>query len=324
LGGLVSAYLTPQARQAALRLGIVDRPDGRLKTQAQPVPYLGGLAVFLSFLLVLGLLVVFDHQLLALLLAGTLALLVGLVDDFGALTPLPKLLGLAVAIFALLRAGVLVELVELPFALHWILAALWLALVANAFNLVDVLDGLAPSLALAAALGMGLVAFFSGQELWAVVAAALAGALGGFLPANWPPARMYLGDAGSLCLGMLLGAMALGMRWSEVSPAGFLAPLAFLALPLSEVAFLVVVRTRRHIPFWRGSPDHVALRWRVLRGGDGKGVLWRLNFWALAFVGAGLLLALSATYIWSLGLAILLALAWALWLLRLSFARVGP
>ncbi len=322
LAGLLASYLTPQARVAALRLGILDKPDGKLKKQAEPVPYLGGLAVFLAFLLSLGLFVEFDRHLLALLLAGTLALLVGLVDDFGALSPLAKLVSLGVAVFAMLRAGVVVELVELPFALHWLLAAFWLLLVANAFNLVDVMDGLATSLALLAALGMGLVAAFTGQVLLATTALALAGSLAGYLPANWPPARIYLGDAGSLSVGMILGALALALRWSEVSPAGFLAPLALLAVPLSEVVFLVLVRSRRGIPFWRGSPDHIALRWRVLWSGDSGRVLRRVVLWAAAFAAVGVLLVLSPAFGWSVGLLLALTAVWALWLLRLSFVKV--
>ena len=182
LAFLLSLYLTPVLRQVALRAGVVDRPDGKLKRQAEPVPYLGGVAVFLAYLLSLGLFAEFDRQMLAVLLAGTLALLVGLGDDFGALTPLPKLLGLGVSVFALLRAGVLVELVQLPFAQHWILAVFWLFLVANAVNLVDVMDGLAPGLTALAALGMAVVAFFTGQALLAILAASLAGGLAGAPP----------------------------------------------------------------------------------------------------------------------------------------------
>ncbi|BCW92174.1 MAG: undecaprenyl-phosphate alpha-N-acetylglucosaminyl 1-phosphate transferase [Thermoanaerobaculum sp.] len=324
LAFLLSLYLTPVLRQVALRAGVVDRPDGKLKRQAEPVPYLGGVAVFLAYLLSLGLFAEFDRQVLAVLLAGTLALLVGLVDDFGALTPLPKLLGLGVSVFALLRAGVLVELVQLPFALHWILAVFWLFLVANAVNLVDVMDGLAPGLTALAALGMAVVAFFTDQAFLAILAASLAGGLAGFLPANLPPARMYLGDAGSLSVGLTLGALALAVKWSEVSPAGFLAPLAFLALPLSEVGYVTLLRARQGIPFWKGSPDHFALRWRALHAGDTRGTVLRCYLVGLAFLGVGLALALVPSFELTLGAFVVVWLAWALWLLRLSFVPVKP
>ncbi|MFN3412652.1 MAG: MraY family glycosyltransferase, partial [Thermoanaerobaculum sp.] len=256
--------------------------------------------------------------------AGTLALLVGLVDDFGALTPLPKLLGLGVSVFALLRAGVLVELVQLPFALHWILAIFWLFLVANAINLVDIMDGLASGLSALAALGMAAVAFFTGQTLLAVLAASLAGGLVGFLPANLAPARMYLGDAGSLSVGLTLGALALAVKWSEVSPAGFLAPLAFLALPLSEVAYVTLLRARQHIPFWKGSRDHFALRWQTLRLGDTAGTVFRCYLVGMAFVVVGVALALVPSFELPLGACVVVWLAWAHWLLRLSFVPMKP
>ncbi|NCO69230.1 MAG: undecaprenyl/decaprenyl-phosphate alpha-N-acetylglucosaminyl 1-phosphate transferase, partial [Acidobacteria bacterium] len=101
---LLGLYFTPIARQAALRFGIVDHPDGHLKLHGEPVPYLGGIAVFVAYLVGLGMVRTFSSLLLGLLLAGTLTLLVGLIDDFGVLTPFAKLIGQAVAIFVLLRS----------------------------------------------------------------------------------------------------------------------------------------------------------------------------------------------------------------------------
>ena len=103
--GFFLAYLlaligTPMAREAALRFGVVDNPDGQLKNHREPVAYLGGLAVFTAFLLSIGMTFEFDRELLALLLASTIVTMVGLVDDFGALTPKPKALGQVVAILA--------------------------------------------------------------------------------------------------------------------------------------------------------------------------------------------------------------------------------
>ena len=155
---LLGLYFTPVARQAALRFGIVDRPDGNLKNQREPVPYLGGVAVFIAYLLALGVVVPFDTVLLGLLLAGTLTLLVGLIDDFGVLTPLAKLTGQGVAVFVLLRSGAVIELVDVPLALRWPLAALWMLAVCNAFNLLDIMDGLASGVGALAALALGVAA----------------------------------------------------------------------------------------------------------------------------------------------------------------------
>ncbi len=308
LSFLLGLYFTPVARQAALRFGIVDSPDGNLKQQAAPVPYLGGLAVFLAYLIGLGVVLPFDHMLLGLLLAGTLTLLVGLVDDFGVLTPAAKLAGLGVAVFALLRSGAVIELAEVPPPLRWPLAALWLLAVANAFNLLDIMDGLAAGVGAIAAVAMAVVAVTTGQLSLAATALALAGALCGFAVFNVHPARIYLGDAGSLATGITLGAIALALRWSDQSPAGFLAPPLILVVPLADTAYVSVLRARAGRPFWHGSPDHFPLRLRRALGGRvrpavticyaitgagaaigvGSAVLWG---WQASLVAAGILTA---------------------------------
>lgn len=264
---VLALYFTPVARQAALRFGIVDHPDGHLKHQAEPVPYLGGLAVFLAYLIGLGIVLPFDHMLLGLLLAGTLTLLVGLVDDFGVLTPAAKIAGQAVAVFALLRSGAVIELAEVPPSLRWPLAALWLLGVANAFNLLDIMDGLAAGVGAIAGIALAAVAVTTGQLQLGACALALAGALCGFAVFNYHPARIYLGDAGSLAIGISLGAITLALRWSDRSPAGFLAPLVILAVPLADTAYVSVLRARAGKPFWHGSPDHFPLRLRRVLGG---------------------------------------------------------
>ncbi len=265
---LLGLYFTPVARQAALRFGIVDRPDGALKRHLEPTPYLGGLAVFLAYLLALGLVLEFDRTLLGILLAGTLTLLVGLVDDFGVLTPMAKLVGQGVAVFVLLRSGALIELAALPASLHWPVAALWLLAVCNAFNLIDILDGLAAGVGAMAGVALAVVALATGQVSLAAAAAALAGALVGFAVFNVHPARIYLGDAGALSVGLTLAAVTLAVRWSEVNPAGFLAPLAIFVVPLADTAYVTLLRARAGRPFWHGSPDHFPLRLRRLLGGD--------------------------------------------------------
>ena len=315
---LLGVYFTPVARQAALRFGIVDRPDGHLKQQDDAVPYLGGLAVFLAYLVALGMVLEFDHVLLGILLAGTVTLLVGLIDDFGVLTPLAKLAGQGVAVFALLRSGAVIELTEVPAELRWPLAAVWLLAVCNAFNILDILDGLAGGVGAIAAFGLGVVAAVTGQLPLAAAALALSGALAGFVVFNFHPARIYLGDAGSLAVGITLAALALAIRWSETSPAGFLAPLAILAVPLADTAYVTVLRARSGRPFWHGSPDHFPLRLRahfagrvrpavtvcyVLAGvgaivGVGTAVLWpwQASLWVVGVFAAiftALLLALT-------------------------------
>lgn len=320
LAVLFGVYFTPVARQAALRFGIVDRPDGRLKHQGEPVPYLGGMAVFLAYLLALGMVLEFDHTLLGILLAGTVTLLVGLVDDFGVLTPLAKLAGQGVAVFALLRSGAVIELAEVPASLHWPLAAAWLLAVCNAFNILDVLDGLAGGVGAIAALALGVVAWATGQLPLAAAALALAGALAGFVVFNFHPARIYLGDAGSLAVGITLGALALAIRWSEVSPAGFLAPVVILAVPLADTAYVTVLRARAGRPFWYGSPDHFPLRLRVWFGGRVRPAV--TVCYLLAAAGALVGVGVAVLWSWQVGLWAVGTLALVFVALLLALVRV--
>jgi UDP-GlcNAc:undecaprenyl-phosphate GlcNAc-1-phosphate transferase len=317
---LLGLYFTPLARQAALRFGIVDSPDGRLKQQTAPVPYLGGLAVFLAYLVALGMVLAFNGLLLGLLLAGTLTLLVGLVDDFGVLTPAAKLAGEAIAVFVLLRSGAVIELVEVPHALRWPLAALWLFGVCNAFNLLDIMDGLAAGVGTVAGLAFGVMAMTTGEYPEAAASFALAGALGGFLVFNLHPARIYLGDAGSLAVGLTLGALALAIRWTDASPAGFLAPLVVLAVPIADTAYVSVLRARAGKPFWYGSPDHFPLRLcRGLGGRVGRTVGVVL---ALAVLGAVIGVGTATVLPWQVGLWALGAYALAFVVLLALLARV--
>jgi UDP-GlcNAc:undecaprenyl-phosphate GlcNAc-1-phosphate transferase len=271
--GFFLAYLlarvgTPMVRQVALNFGVVDAPDGHLKHQGEAVPYLGGLAVFVSFLLSLGMTFDFDRDLLAMLLASTIAATIGLIDDFGVLTPKPKVLGQMVAVFVLLKAGIVVELWFMPWWLRLVITVVWLVGMCNAFNLIDIMDGLAGGVGLIAATFLLVVALLNGQWVVAAFTVALIGALLGFLHFNFHPAVIYLGDCGSLFIGLTLGALAMVMDYCPRNPFGFLAPLYVLAVPLIDTLYVSLLRLRAGRKVYHGSPDHFALRLRLRLGGS--------------------------------------------------------
>ncbi len=278
--GFLLAYLfalvgVPMARRAALDFGVVDRPDGHLKTQKEPIPYLGGLAVFVSFLLSLGMIFELDSELLALLLASTIVATLGLIDDFGVLTPKAKVIGQLVAVFVLIRAGIYFHLVFLPLPLRMILTILWLVGLSNAINLMDIMDGLGAGVSLIAAVFLLAVACLNERWVVAAFTVALIGALLGFLRFNFPPARIYLGDTGSLFLGFSLGSLAMVMDYTRNNPLGWVAPLFFLALPLVDTVYVSILRMRAGKKIYHGSPDHFPLRLRKRLGGSTtKSLLW--------------------------------------------------
>jgi len=253
---------TPMAREAALRFGVVDQPDGALKNHDQPVAYLGGLAVFTAFLLSIGMTFEFDAELLALLLASTIVTMVGLIDDFGALTPKPKVIGQVVAVFVLLKAGIMIQVAFIPWWAQLIITVLWLVGLSNAFNLVDIMDGLAAGLGVIAATFLLVVALLNGRFMVAAFTVAMIGALLGFLRSNFHPATIYLGDCGSLFIGFNLGALAMVMDYTSHNPLGWIAPLYILAVPLVDTLYVIVLRIRAGRKIYYGSPDHFPLRVR--------------------------------------------------------------
>jgi UDP-GlcNAc:undecaprenyl-phosphate GlcNAc-1-phosphate transferase len=257
--------LTPVAMSVARQYGLVDRPDGRLKRQAEPVPYLGGAAVYLAFLVTLGVTYSFSREVLALLLAGTMVLLLGLVDDLGAISPRAKFLGQSLAVLVLIKAGVRIDIVWFPWWADVALSFLWMTGITNAVNLIDIMDGLAPAVGLVAALTLLAVAAINGNHEIAVLTATLAGALAGFYRHNAYPARIYLGDTGSLFVGLNLGALAMIGRYTEHGALGIVAPVVILGVPIFDTLFVMYVRWRRGVSMFLGSPDHVALRLRRWR-----------------------------------------------------------
>ena len=317
---VLALYTTPLMRQAAIRFGIVDRPDGALKTQKEPVAYLGGLAIYLSFLLALTATLRFDStEVLGLLLAGAIVVILGLVDDFGVLTPRIKLAGQVVAVATLMNASIYIKLQFLPVWLAIGLSFLWLLAITNAFNIIDVMDGLAAGVAAAAALVLFLIAVVNGRSTYAVLLAALAGALCGFLRSNFVPAKIYMGDAGSLFIGLMLGALAMNNAYTSKNLVASLAPVVILGVPVFDMLFVMYIRYRRGLPVMRGSPDHFALRLRRWRLTTRQTVLlsWGATL-VLGFVGMGMMAGTAPVAASLLGGLVALALGTGLFLKRID------
>lgn len=301
LSFFLALYLTPIMREAAFRLQIVDRPDGNLKTHAEPVPYLGGLAVYLAFLVTLSLTFTFDRQVLGLLLGGTLVLLLGLIDDLGYLSPYVKLCGQFLAAFVLVKSGIRIEVAFLPSWVTILFSLMWIVAITNAFNIIDIMDGLAAGVACVCAMALFYVAVINDRPVIAIMTISMIGALAAFLRFNFEPARIYLGDAGSLFLGFMLGSLSMIGSYTTQNHLGFLAPIVILGVPIFDTLFVSYVRWRRRMPILLGSPDHFALRlrkWRLstrqtvlmsylaalILGGAGVGMIYSSDMGAIYII----------------------------------------
>lgn len=254
-------YLTPVVRRAAIRFGIVDKPDGKLKKHEKPVAYLGGISVFLALLATTSLAYDFDQTAIGILLGTTIIITLGLIDDFGVLSPAVKIGGQLIAVWLLIKSGISVQLTWLPDPLNWAVTVLWVIGVTNAFNLIDIMDGLATGVGIVACVFLTAISFMNGNYIIAAFTVALAGSLLGFLPHNFRPASIYLGDTGSMSLGFMLAALTINEQYTIAnSRIGILAPVVIMGIPIFEATFLVIVRSIKGIPIFRGSPDHFAIR----------------------------------------------------------------
>lgn len=266
-------YLTPLAMKAALEMRLTAKPDGRLRLQPEPVPYLGGMAIYLALLLALAFSESFTAGMVGLLLGTTIILMVGLIDDFGVMTPGMKLFGQIIAALALLKGGIVIQLTILDFRwpldlplLAWFLSAIWLIGIANALNFLDIEDGLAGGTTLCALPALFVVALWNGRTDAALFSAALFGGTLGFLRYNapWPRARIYLGDAGSLFLGLALAALAMRGSYTANNNLAAVCPVLILGVPCFELGLTMMARWGRGVPVWHGSPDHAAKRLQKL------------------------------------------------------------
>lgn len=295
---VISLGLTPLFRKIALRTQFLDSPIGQLKKHTAPVPYLGGLAIYFSFLLgILGVLILAQPpdapRTLALLAGGTIIAIMGLVDDLFTLSPAVKLFIEVVAALLLILFGVKLEFMPSHPVLSWCLTVLWVVAGTNAVNLIDIMDGLAGGVSVIACLGFVLVPFLGAQSYVYLTAAALGGSVLGFLPYNYQPARIYMGDSGALFLGFILAGIAMGHGYTQVNVVALCAPLLILGVPLYDTALVMVLRFLKGRSMFRGSNDHLALRLRSL-GLNVKqvvGILWTIS--ALLAASAGFLVRAS-------------------------------
>jgi UDP-GlcNAc:undecaprenyl-phosphate GlcNAc-1-phosphate transferase len=250
---------TPVAAVLARRIGVLDLPDGR-KVHVEATPYLGGLAVVVG-LVVAGVVIGSTARQATVIAACALAIfLLGLFDDVRGLGRVSKVgveAGLAIILWSAdVRAGFF----GIP-VLDLVLTIAWVVVIVNAVNLLDNMDGLASGVSVIASLAYFVIAAAQGDYLVASLAAAVAGTSVGFLRHNFPPARIFLGDAGSLLLGLLLAALGLLMDLEGPSNAVRIGVQALiLGVPVFDTALVVVARWRGGRPITLGGTDHSSHR----------------------------------------------------------------
>ena len=311
---LVSGALTPLVCRLAARARLVEGADGVLKVHERAVPRLGGIAIAAGFfvplagifLLRAGITTAFEPEplRLATFLAGAAAIfLLGLWDDIRGVGAVGKLAVQVAVALATWAAGFRIDEVNLPLvgsvqlgAFGLVVTLLWIVGLTNALNLVDGLDGLAGGVALFAGAALVVVGVLNDSTQLILLSSALAGAVLGFLPHNFPPARLFMGDSGALFLGYVLAVASLyGVTNKATTAVALLGPILILGLPILDTSLAIVRRTRRGQPVFDGDREHLHHRLLALGLSERRSIL--------------LLYALCASF----GLAGLLATAAASW-----------
>jgi UDP-GlcNAc:undecaprenyl-phosphate GlcNAc-1-phosphate transferase len=331
----LALILTPLVRNLVGALGWFDLPDDRRKVHNRPIPRLGGIPILLACGIPFTLLTAWElarsgpsvETLQMAWRLGPAVLIVfgtGLVDDLTGLKPWQKLVSQFAAASLVCSAGLSFGSVgghPLPAWLGIPLTLLWLAACANAFNLIDGIDGLAAGSALLASLAILAAALMLGHAGLAFVAAALAGALLGFLRCNSHPASIFLGDCGSLTIGFLLGCCAVAWENGSATLPAAAAPVMALSVPLLDMTLAVVRRVLRRRPVFRADRDHV--HHRLLNRGFSPRRAVLVLYSAGAVAAAFALLECFGVYPWSgVTLAAFCAAAW-LGVRRLGYIELG-
>ncbi len=259
----VTLLVTPWVAKLAYFIGALDRP-GKRKVHDTIMPRLGGLAVFAGFLAASSLLIGDNPKVAGLLLGGTTILLLGIVDDVRGLSPKVKLLGQVFAASIVVYAGISVQFINNPFDGYFYLRALsipftifWIVSVTNAVNLIDGLDGLASGVSVIALLTFALIAYQIDQVMVSMLALALAGAILGFLRYNFYPAKIFLGDSGSMFLGFMVSVLAVFGLLKGVTMIAFVVPIIVLGVPVFDTCFAIFRRYCDHQPIFQADKQHI-------------------------------------------------------------------
>jgi UDP-GlcNAc:undecaprenyl-phosphate GlcNAc-1-phosphate transferase len=291
---LLSLSLTPWARRLAIKFKILDYP-GERKLQDKPIPLMGGLAIFLAFLVaiivnILILLIIKSNpgflnllpsvlgsiltrnlprlfnvlpQLIGILLGGIVILLLGLIDDIRGLRPETKILGQVMVILPLITLGVRITLFIPNFYISGLITILWMVAIINAFNLLDNMDGLTTGVGLIACFMFFIVTSQQHQTFTSIVLIALAGALLGFLRYNFNPAKIFLGDAGSMFIGYMLAVLTItASYYREGLPTHLpvVMPILILAVPIFDTLSVISIRIKRKEPIFGADKNHFSHR----------------------------------------------------------------
>ena len=267
--GLISLCITPLIRKLAFTLGAVDKPNKR-RVNKKAIPTIGGLGIFIAVNISMMILLRYNfptHTLFSVFIAECIIILTGIIDDIEELNPRQKMLGILIAaLIVYYLAGIRMNSLTLPFfgrinfgIMSMPITIFWIIAITNAVNLIDGLDGLATGVSFIALCTMGVIAYFllnMQNPSVAISIFVLAAALLGFLPYNFHPARIFLGDTGALFIGFMIAVLSLqGLK--NVTFLTIIIPVIILGVPVTDTFFAIIRRILNKQPISRADKHHL-------------------------------------------------------------------
>ena len=320
----ISAAATPLVRKIALKLDVIDLPKGKRKIHNKPIPLLGGLAIYFSFVIVMILKSgsLSQHE-TGILIGATIIVIGGIIDDTFELRPRYKLIFQISAAVVLIFFGVEISSVTNPLPggydywnVGWMtvpLTILWVIGITNALNLIDGLDGLAAGVALISSVTIFIIAVLNNRLDAAVLTAILSGAILGFLPYNFNPAIIFMGDTGAQLLGFLLAAISIEGTIKSAAAFAIAVPILALGIPIYDTLFAVIRRKMNGKPIMQADKGH--LHHRLMDMGLSQRQTVLIMYLISAILGSIAIIAMQisnqrAYFILALVMVLLVLLAW--------------
>lgn len=277
---IISLLFTPIIKKAAILIDAVDIPNGR-RINKIPVPTLGGIAIYLGFIGAMFYITSISRLSLGIFIGGTFILIVGIIDDLYELSPRVKLFAQIFAAVILIIFNIRVEFITNPisggmiYLGYWGIpfTILWIISITNTVNLVDGLDGLAAGVTAIAALTLFLVGLQEGQGVASILSLILAGSALGFLPFNFNPARIFMGDTGAMFCGYTLAAISVAGALKSAATVTLVVPILALGVPIFDTIFAIIRRIYNKKPIGEADNGHIHHRLLALGFNQRQAVL---------------------------------------------------
>lgn len=252
MSAIISFVLTPIVRRIAIKTGAMDIPKDNRRVHKEPMPLIGGLAIFFAVIIVTLIFLPLTREIISMIIGSAIIVMGGIIDDYKELSPKKKFLFELIAGIVLIIGGIKIDFITNPFSkdialldLKWLsipVTLFWIVGITNTLNFIDGLDGLSAGVAMISSLTLMIVAGKFGYSNIIILSAAMAGACLGFLPFNFNPAKIFMGDTGALFLGFMLSAITIEGVMKSVATIAIVAPILILSVPIFDTTFAIFRR----------------------------------------------------------------------------------